>query len=80
MPPWEWVVGLGMNAAELEANPHLTERLVQDLNLDPRLPYEDETFDVVTNCASVDYLVKPLEVWCRGQEYGDGAAIRSVGG
>lgn len=30
---------------------------------DPRLPYEDNSFDVITNAVSVDYLAKPLEVF-----------------
>ena len=56
------VAGLGMNADELSRNPQLTEHAVQDLNADPRLPYEDNSFDVITNCVSVDYLTRPLEV------------------
>lgn len=30
---------------------------------DPSLPYEDNSFDVITNAVSVDYLAKPLEVF-----------------
>jgi SAM-dependent methyltransferase len=56
------VVGLGMNEAELKRNAVLNEYTVRDLNKDPRLPYADNSFDVVTNCVSVDYLTKPLEV------------------
>ena len=26
------------------------------------LPYEDNTFDVITNAVSTDYLTKPIEV------------------
>jgi len=55
------VAGLGMNAAELEKNVQLTETCVRDLNVDPTLPYDDESFDVVCNVVSVDYLVKPQE-------------------
>ena len=55
------VAGLGMNAAELEKNAQLTETCVRDLNVDPTLPYDDESFDVVCNVVSVDYLVKPQE-------------------
>lgn len=36
----ERVVGLGMNAEELRKNAQLTESVVQDLNKDPRLPFE----------------------------------------
>jgi SAM-dependent methyltransferase len=59
--PTELVV-LGMNARELEANPMATERVVQDLNVDPRLPFPDADFDAVLCCVSVDYLTRPVEV------------------
>lgn len=57
------LVGLGMNERELAANPRLTERVVQDLNRDPVLPFADHTFDVVLNTVSVDYLTRPVEVF-----------------
>ena len=57
------ISGLGMNEEELARNPILTDFAVQDLNVAPSLPYPDNTFDVVTNAVSVDYLVKPLEVF-----------------
>lgn len=57
------VVGLGMNKNELEKNPVLTEYVVQDLNVDTKFPFPDESFDLITNTVSVDYLVKPLEVF-----------------
>lgn len=57
------VAGLGMNEAELERNARLTERVARDLNTDPALPYDDASFDVVTNAVSVDYLTRPLEVF-----------------
>jgi len=60
-PPAELVV-LGMNASELRANPVATERVVQDLNADPVLPFPDASFDAVLCCVSVDYLVRPVEV------------------
>src|SRR5262245_9145278 len=41
------VAGLGMNAAELEANPRLDERRVQDLNREPALPWPAGAFDAV---------------------------------
>ncbi|GAA1884241.1 class I SAM-dependent methyltransferase [Lapillicoccus jejuensis] len=53
---------LGMNAVELERNPLADEVVVQDLNRDPRLPFDDQAFDAVTCCVSVDYLVRPVEV------------------
>ena len=57
------VAGLGMNTAELEANPLLGERVVRDLNLDPALPFADASFDGAVCTASVEYLVKPFEVF-----------------
>lgn len=59
--PGELVV-LGMNPAELAANPMATERVVHDLNADPSLPFDDASFDAVLCCVSVDYLVRPVEV------------------
>lgn len=57
------VVGVGMNEQELQANPVLTEHVVQDLNRDPTLSlYRDQEFDVVLCQLSIDYLTKPLEV------------------
>ncbi|HKJ77021.1 MAG TPA: methyltransferase domain-containing protein [Gammaproteobacteria bacterium] len=57
------VVGLGLNAEELEANPALGLRLCHDLNESPALPFEDATFDGVVCTASVEYLARPLEVF-----------------
>jgi len=62
--PKQRVAGLGMNAAELQANPSLTEWTVQDLNENPVLPYVDSSFDVVLCQLSIDYLTQPLAV-CR---------------
>ena len=38
--------GLGMNEDELRRNPVLTDFVVHDLNVDPTLPYNDNSFDV----------------------------------
>jgi SAM-dependent methyltransferase len=54
---------LGMNAAELERNPQATACVVQDLNESPTLPFADATFDGAMCCVSVDYLVRPIEVF-----------------
>lgn len=54
---------LGMNPAELAANPQAKDFVVHDLNADPRLPFADETFDAVVCCVSVDYLTQPIEVF-----------------
>ena len=57
------VVGLGMNGEELAANPLFAEHRVHDLNLRPALPYGDAEFDAVICSLSVEYLVKPFEVF-----------------
>jgi len=59
--PAELIV-LGMNAAELATNPMATQRIVQDLNVDPALPLPDASVDGVLCCVSVDYLTRPVEV------------------
>ena len=40
----------------------LTTRIVQDLNADPILPFEDDTLDAITLCDGVAYLTQPLKV------------------
>lgn len=57
------IVGMGLNEEELKQNPILTEYIVQDLNVNPKLPFDDDFFDVITNVVSVDYLTKPLAVF-----------------
>ena len=57
------VTGLGMNEEELKANPVLSSYVVQNLNKDPILPFEDNSFDIITNVVSVDYLSRPLEIF-----------------
>jgi len=57
------VVGHGMNARELAANPQLDRWFVQDLNRDPALPLGDGTFDATLCCVGVQYLQRPVEVF-----------------
>jgi SAM-dependent methyltransferase len=57
------VVGHGMNADELAANPRLTRCFVQDLNLDPRLPLPGAGIDIALCCVGVQYLQRPVEVF-----------------
>ena len=56
-------VGVGMNEFELSKNVQLDEYVVRDLNVDPILPFADNTFDFVTCVVSVDYLTRPLEIF-----------------
>ena len=60
---WAGVTGLGLNQAELEANPILTRRTVHDLNRDPALPYETDEFDGAVVSVSVQYLTQPVAVF-----------------
>jgi SAM-dependent methyltransferase len=57
------VSGLGMNQAELERNPRLTDFVVHDLNQNALLPYPADTFEAVICSASVEYLTRPFEVF-----------------
>ena len=57
------VVGHGMNAEELAANPRLSRWFVQDLNADPVLPLPDASFDGACDCVSVQYLQQPVRVF-----------------
>lgn len=57
------VAGLGMNAVELEQNPVLTERVIQDLNRDPVLPWPDAHFDAAIVTVSVQYLLDAPSVF-----------------
>ncbi len=66
LPPamnFERVAATGMNREELEANPRLTDFEVHDLNADPKLPFEDASFDAAVCCVSVQYLTRPVEVF-----------------
>jgi len=61
--PYSLVVGHGMNAEELAANPRLSRWFVQDLNIQPALPLDDSSFDGACLCVSVQYLQRPVEVF-----------------
>jgi SAM-dependent methyltransferase len=57
------VTGLGLNRDEMERNPRLADRIVHDLNTEPRLPFADGTFDAAVCTVSVEYLIRPVEVF-----------------
>ena len=57
------LTALGMNADELAANKQARAWVVHDLNADPVLPFDDDAFDHGVCCVSVDYLVRPVEVF-----------------
>lgn len=57
------VVGLGLNENEIRNNKDLTETVVHDINKNPTLPFPSNTFDIVINTVSVDYMVKPIDIF-----------------
>lgn len=60
---FEHVEGHGLNTEELERNPQLDHYFVQNLNDNPVLPLDDESFDAVLNAVSVQYLQYPERVF-----------------
>ncbi|MCJ1483247.1 hypothetical protein MMC06_003414 [Schaereria dolodes] len=62
------VIGLGINARELSANPILSRRILHDLNADPRIPPSivatpnSTPLSSSTCVVSIDYLTSPLSV------------------
>jgi hypothetical protein len=70
----ETLIGVGLNAEELNANSRLTQRVVLDLNKESRLPFPDASFDAVICTASVEYLARPLEA------FGEVARLLAPGG
>ena len=57
------VIGLGLNAAEMADNAQLTGHVVHDVNRDPRLPFDDESFDGAACAVSVQYVTHPLRLF-----------------
>ena len=62
-PELAQVIGHGMNAHELEANPRLSRWFVQDLNREAALPLEAASCDAALCCVSVQYLQQPVAVF-----------------
>ena len=59
----EKLMGLGLNAVEMAENPQLDQAVVHDINADPELPFDDGTFDAVVVTVSIQYIVRPVEVF-----------------
>lgn len=57
------LIGLGLNAEEMADNPDLDEYVVHDLNVNPALPFADDYFDGAVVTVSIQYMMKPLEVF-----------------
>jgi SAM-dependent methyltransferase len=65
LPPdiaYKEVIGHGMNAAELAANPRLSRWFIQNLNREASLPLGDASLDAAMICVSIQYLQQPIEV------------------
>lgn len=56
------VIGHGLNARELQANPRLDRHWVQNLNVDQRLPLADASLDAALIVAGWQYLQQPEAV------------------
>ena len=56
------VIGHGMNAAELAANPRLDRWFLQNLNRETRLPLGDAGVDAAMICVSIQYVQQPVAV------------------
>ena len=57
------LVGLGLNAVEMQDNPDLNDYVVHDVNRNPALPFDDDTFDAAVITVSAQYLIKPVETF-----------------
>jgi hypothetical protein len=65
LPPeieYSEIIGHGMNAEELAANPRLSRWFVQNLNRDPQLPLADASLNAAMICVSIQYLQRPVAV------------------
>ena len=63
LPPeigYAQIIGHGMNASELAANPRLNRWFVQDLNRDTNLPLDATSVDAAMICVSIQYLQQPV--------------------
>lgn len=60
---YDRISGLGMNEQELDANPRLGDFVVHDLNEYPQLPFTKDSFDAALVAVSVQYLIKPYDVF-----------------
>lgn len=59
---YQEVIGHGLNAEELAANPRLDRHWVQNLNIDQSLPLADDSVDVALIVAGWQYLQQPEAV------------------
>ena len=66
LPPeieFSHVEAQGMNEEELAKNPRLDHYVVQNLNIDPKLPFADKDFHAVLCAVSLQYLEYPEAIF-----------------
>ncbi|MFO8031155.1 MAG: class I SAM-dependent methyltransferase [Desulfohalobiaceae bacterium] len=56
------VTGLGLNLEELQANPRLNRHVIQDINLEPELPFDSNSFQALICSLSIEYATRPLSL------------------
>ena len=61
--PIKKLVGLGLNAVEMAGNPRLDRALVHDINANAKLPFGDASFDAAVVTVSIQYIVRPVEIF-----------------
>ena len=61
--PIRRLIGIGLNEVELRENPQLDQRIIHDINADPNLPLEDGTLDAAVVTVSIQYMIRPVEVF-----------------
>lgn len=57
------LTGLALNEEEMKNNPQLNDYVLHDVNQDPQLPFEDNSFDAIVCTSSLEYFTKPLELF-----------------
>ncbi len=57
------LTGLGLNEEELQGNEQLSDYVIHDINVNPNLPFNDNTYDTVVCTVSVEYMTRPFEVF-----------------
>ena len=63
--PFKKVVGLGLNEVEMAENPQLHRAVVHDINIDPKIPFDDASFDAAVLTVSIQYVVRPVDVFAQ---------------
>lgn len=56
------VAGVGLNTEEMQRNPLLAKHIRHDLNQDPQIPGEPQSYHAVVCSLSFEYLTRPVEV------------------